>query len=59
MIKLELTEQMFSVIANALGNLPFKDAAPVIAEVQRQINVQRAPMPQPSTNGGTEAPAPQ
>ena len=41
MFKFELSEQMFSVIANALGNHPFREAAPVVQELQRQLNAQR------------------
>ena len=41
MIKLELTDQMVAVIGAALGNYPFKDAAPVVAEIQKQIGNQQ------------------
>lgn len=44
MFKFELSEQMTMVIADALGNHPYKEAAPVIAEIQRQVNNQRIPM---------------
>lgn len=40
MIKLELTPQMLNVISQALGNSPYAVAAPVVAELQRQINEQ-------------------
>jgi hypothetical protein len=50
MFRFELSEQMTAVIANALGNHPFREAAPVINEIQRQINNQR-PMPGVATNG--------
>ena len=43
MFKLELTEQMVMVIATALGNHPYREAAPVILEIQKQINGQRMP----------------
>ena len=52
MLKLELSEQMVMVIANALGNHPYRESAPVIAEIQRQINGQvRQP---PPINGNAE-----
>jgi hypothetical protein len=52
MIRLELPDQMMAVIADALGNHPYREAAPVVAEVQRQINVQqRPPTTQPMGNG--------
>lgn len=49
MFKLELTEQMTMIIINALGNHPYKEAAPVIRELQQQINAQMAQ--RPPTNG--------
>jgi hypothetical protein len=49
MIKLELSEQMVAIVGEALGNVPFKIAAPVIAEIQKQIEAQR-----PKTNGKAE-----
>lgn len=54
MYKLELSEQMMGVIASALGSHPYREAAPVIHELQRQINNQRMPMP--PTNGKMEQP---
>lgn len=50
MLHLDLSEQMLGVIAEALANHRFRDAAPVIAELQRQINAQR-----PMGNGRDEA----
>jgi hypothetical protein len=41
MLKFELSEQHVNVIAQALGNAPYSVAAPVIAELQNQINAQR------------------
>lgn len=49
MFRLELTEQMTMVIAEALGNHPYKESAPVIAEIQKQVNSQMASR---SRNGG-------
>lgn len=40
MLKFELSPQMLSVISQALGNAPYSVAAPVVAELQRQINAQ-------------------
>ncbi len=51
MFKLELTEQMTMIIATALGNHPYREAAPVIVELQRQINMQQAAR---ASNGGAE-----
>jgi hypothetical protein len=41
MLKLELSEQMISVIGKALGAQPFDVVAPVIAELQKQISAQQ------------------
>ncbi len=43
MLKLELSEQMIAVIGQALGQAPYNVAAPVVAEIQKQINAQKAP----------------
>lgn len=43
MIKLELSEQHIAIIGQALGNAPYNVAAPVVAELQRQINEQQKP----------------
>lgn len=40
MIKLELSQEMLAIIASALGNHPYRMAAPVVAEIQRQIDSQ-------------------
>jgi hypothetical protein len=48
MVKLELSEQMVAVIGASLGNAPYRDSAPVIAEMQRQIDAQN---PNRATNG--------
>jgi hypothetical protein len=48
MYTFELSEQMAAVIVSALGNHPYREAAPVIAELQRQATKQ---MPLPPTNG--------
>ena len=42
-LKFELSEQMVSVIGEALSGAPYKIAAPVIAELQKQINAQQKP----------------
>jgi 16S rRNA A1518/A1519 N6-dimethyltransferase RsmA/KsgA/DIM1 with predicted DNA glycosylase/AP lyase activity len=49
MIKLELSEQMVAVVGEALGNMPYKISAPVVAEIQKQIEAQR-----PKANGKGE-----
>lgn len=41
MYKLELSEQMLDVISRALGNTPYAIAAPVVAELQKQIAAQQ------------------
>lgn len=46
MYKLELSREMVGVIADALANAPYRMSAPVIAEMQKQINEQ-----QPKANG--------
>ena len=43
MFTLELHERMVMVIIQALGNFAYKDSAPVIAELQKQINAQTGP----------------
>ena len=53
MLKFEFTQQMTQIIGEALGNAPYRIAAPVIAELQRQIDAQTKPQPQAQqTNGG-------
>lgn len=41
MFRFELSPQMISVISQALGNAPYSVAAPVVTELQRQINEQQ------------------
>ena len=41
MFDLRLSEQMTMMVLNALGNHPYREAAPVIVELQRQISKQR------------------
>lgn len=41
--KLELSEQMLQVIGNALGAAPYNVAAPVVAELQKQVSAQLQP----------------
>jgi len=40
--KFELNQDMTNVVSVALGELPYKVSAPVIAEMQKQINAQQA-----------------
>jgi 16S rRNA A1518/A1519 N6-dimethyltransferase RsmA/KsgA/DIM1 with predicted DNA glycosylase/AP lyase activity len=47
MIKLELSETHFNTIVQVLGNAPYTVAAPIIAELARQVNEQRPPVQQP------------
>lgn len=49
MFKLEISLQTLEVISRALGNMPYTIAAPVIAELQKQVNAQQ-PVPA-SANG--------
>ena len=41
MFKLELSDKHLAVIGAALGKAPYDVAAPVIAEIQKQINAQQ------------------
>jgi 16S rRNA A1518/A1519 N6-dimethyltransferase RsmA/KsgA/DIM1 with predicted DNA glycosylase/AP lyase activity len=41
MIKLELTEQMLQIIGDALANAPYRISAPVLMEIQKQIEAQQ------------------
>lgn len=41
MIKLELSDQMVALIGEALNNAPYRLAAPILAEIQKQINLQQ------------------
>lgn len=50
MVKLELSTEMIAVIAAALGNHPYRQAAPVIAAIQRQFDAQTQSA-KPSSNG--------
>lgn len=47
--KLELTEQQVAIIGQILGKAPYEVAAPIIADIQRQIDSQQKP------NGGKKA----
>lgn len=40
-MKFELNDQHIQVIAQALGNAPYNASAPVITELQKQINEQQ------------------
>lgn len=53
MFKFELPEQMTAVIVAALGEHPYRESAPVIAELQRQINNQMASR-YPQANGNAD-----
>ncbi len=44
-ITLKLPMQMMLVIAKGIQELPYKEASPVLNEVQRQVNEQLAPKP--------------
>jgi len=50
MTKLELSQAMIAVIGEALSNAPYKVAAPVLAEIQKQIDAQ-VPKDQPPAQG--------
>lgn len=41
MLKFELSEQHVAIIGAALGKAPYDTVAPVIAELQKQINAQK------------------
>lgn len=43
MLKFELSEQYVAIIGKALGAQPYDAVAPVIAELQKQINEQQKP----------------
>ncbi len=44
-LKLELTTQEVQVIGEALGNAPYRVAAPILKKLQEQINAQQQPEP--------------
>lgn len=37
-IELKLSQQALHIIGQALGERPFKEVAPVVADIERQIN---------------------
>jgi hypothetical protein len=41
MLKFEFSEQMTRQIAEALENMPYRFAAPILAEMQKQISAQQ------------------
>ena len=41
MLKFELSAEMVQIIGKALGSQPYDYVAPVIAELQKQINAQQ------------------
>ena len=47
MLKLELSEQMVAIIGEALSAQPYKIVAPVLNELQKQIDAQKAPADPP------------
>lgn len=47
--KIELTEQQVAIIGQILGKAPYEVAAPLIGDIQRQIDSQQKP------NGGKKA----
>ncbi len=61
-VTMKLPRAMLQVIGNALQNAPYKDAAPVLMELQRQLNEADKPiMPNPKPSGAsaeTSAPVP-
>lgn len=40
MLKFEFSPAMIEIIGRALQELPYRSSAPVLAEIQRQINLQ-------------------
>jgi hypothetical protein len=44
-IKLELTQEQLNIIATALQDMPFKAVAPLINNINTQIQAQIAPAP--------------
>lgn len=50
-ITLTFTPALYSTIMTALSNLPFKDAAGPINEIQRQVQAQMTPPPMPRPMG--------
>ena len=53
MLKFELTEKMVEIIGNALGVQPYNVVAPVIVEMQKQVNEQQKPTDKPSSSENT------
>ena len=54
-MKIELTVEQINIILNALGNVPYVNSAPVIAEIQNQANAQLlAEQPKTSENSASE-----
>ena len=48
-MKLELTVEQVNIILNALGNAPYIQVAPVIAEIQKQGQEQLSTEEKPAT----------
>ena len=41
--RLELTGEQLNMVAQAIGELPFRVAEPLIAEIRKQVNEQQVP----------------
>jgi len=54
-IPLTLTAQQLDVVANALGQRPYIEAAPVLDEISKQVRAYNASLP--PANGPTPTPA--
>lgn len=55
MLKFELTQQQVQIIAAALGELPFKHAQPVLAELQKQVDAQQVEPDKADKDGSNAA----
>jgi hypothetical protein len=56
MLKFELSEQHIAIIAKALAAQPYGLVAPVVADIQNQINAQQEKEPQDRAGPGTACP---
>jgi hypothetical protein len=54
-LKFDLSLEMTNAIIEALGNTPYRTAAPVIAELQRQAQPQMQPQLVPQAEGEAKA----
>jgi hypothetical protein len=48
-MKFEIDDKSLNLIAQALGQMPYAVAAPLIADLQQQIDVQKVEPPTPVT----------